>query len=52
MGSSSSTIQPALPAGQLHRSPSMALIVHPEYHHMLPIEPVKFSFWDACDDAV
>uniref|UniRef100_A0A383W9V4 F-box domain-containing protein n=1 Tax=Tetradesmus obliquus TaxID=3088 RepID=A0A383W9V4_TETOB len=52
MGSSSSTIRPAPSMEQMHRSPSLALIVHPEYHHTLPMEPVKFSFWDACDDAV
>lgn len=29
-----------------------ALIVHPEWHHTLPLDPVTFSFWDECCDAV
>jgi len=34
------------------RTPSKALIVHPEWHHTLPLDPITFSFWDECCDAV
>eukprot|EP00878_Enallax_costatus_P007207 GHUV01007551.1.p1 GENE.GHUV01007551.1~~GHUV01007551.1.p1 ORF type:complete len:145 (+),score=32.14 GHUV01007551.1:622-1056(+) len=39
-------------AAVLPRSKSTAVIVHPEYHHTLPVEPVKLSFWECCDDHV
>jgi hypothetical protein len=34
------------------RTPSKALIVHPDWHHTLPLEPLTVSFWDECCDAV
>lgn len=31
---------------------SKALIVHPDWRHTLPLEPLTVSFWDECCDAV
>ena len=39
-------------ASTMGRTPSKALIVHPEWHHTLPLEPIRVSFWDECCDAV
>lgn len=31
---------------------SKALIVHPDWQHTLPLQPLTVSFWDECCDAV
>lgn len=42
---------PASPV-TMGRRPSNALIVHPEWYHTLPLDPITVSFWDECCDAV